>query len=74
MLAQLLRQNGGCQVTIAAPQGLKMDLAKSLDAADTYIELSRSDPSAQFAKLKEDNPYGFDIGSLAMKTARLLLM
>lgn len=64
MLAQLLRQNGGCQVTIAAPGGLKMDLAKSLGAADTYVELSRSDPSAQFEQLKEDNPYGFDIGEL----------
>jgi hypothetical protein len=63
MLAQLLRQNGGCQVTIAAPKGLKMDLAKSLDAADTYIELSRESPEAQFQKLKADNPYGFDIGT-----------
>jgi D-arabinitol dehydrogenase (NADP+) len=62
MLAQLLKQNGGCQVTIAAPAGLKMDLAKSLDAADHYIELSRSDPESQFAKLKSENPYGFDIG------------
>lgn len=63
MLAQLLRQNGGCQVTIAAPKGLKMDLAKSLDAADTYIELSRESPQAQFDQLKKDNPYGFDIGT-----------
>lgn len=62
MLAQLLRQNGGCQVTIAAPKGLKMELAKSLDAADTYIELSRESPEAQFEQLKKDNPYGFDIG------------
>ena len=62
MLAQLLRQNGGCQVTIAAPQGLKMDIAKSVEAADTYIELSRSDPEAQFAEIKKNNPYGFDIG------------
>lgn len=61
MLAQLLRQNGGCQVTIAAPKGLKMDLAKSLDAADTYLELSRDNPDAQFAQLKKDNPYGFDV-------------
>lgn len=62
MLAQLLRQNGGCQVTIAAPKGLKMDLAKQLDAADTYIELSRESPEAQFNQLKKENPYGFDIG------------
>lgn len=67
MLAQLLRQNGGCQVTIAAPQGLKMDLARNLGAADTYIELSRSDPSEQFAKLKGDNAYGFDIGKSMTK-------
>lgn len=62
MLAQLLRQNGGCKVTIAAPGGLKMELAKSLDAADQYIELSRNDPAKQFAQLRAENPYGFDIG------------
>ena len=62
MLAQLLRHNGGCSVTIAAPGGLKMDLAKSLNAADIYVELSRENPEEQFAKLKEDNPYGFDVG------------
>lgn len=50
-------------MTIAAPKGLKMDLAKSLDAADTYIELSRESPQAQFDQLKKDNPYGFDIGT-----------
>ncbi|KAH7154965.1 chaperonin 10-like protein [Dactylonectria estremocensis] len=61
MLAQLLRQNGGCKVTIAAPGGLKMELAKSLEAADEYIELSRSDPAKQFAQLRAENPYGFDI-------------
>lgn len=66
MLAQLLRQNGGCQVTIAAPKGLKMDLAKDLDAADTYIELSRDNPEAQFEQLKKDNPYGFDIGKFSI--------
>jgi len=39
-----------------------MKLAKSLDAADTYIELSRKDNKPQLEKLKADNPYGFDIG------------
>jgi D-arabinitol dehydrogenase (NADP+) len=62
MLAQLLRQNGGCQVTIAAPEGAKMNVARSLGVADTYVELSRSTPEVQFAQLKKDNPYGFDIG------------
>ncbi|KAK4130853.1 GroES-like protein [Trichocladium antarcticum] len=61
MLAQLLRQNGCSQVTIAAPGGAKMDLARQLSAADTYVELSRTDPAAQFAQLKQDNAHGFDI-------------
>lgn len=39
-----------------------MDLAKNLEAADHYVELSRSEPAAQFEQLKKDNPYGFDIG------------
>lgn len=34
VLAQMLRQNGGCNVVVAAPQGLKMDLAKKLGAGD----------------------------------------
>lgn len=38
-----------------------MDIAKDLDAADEYIELDRKDPDAQWAKLKADNPYGFDV-------------
>ena len=33
-LAQMLRQNGGCRVVVAAPEGLKMELAKKLDAGD----------------------------------------
>ncbi|KAK7430548.1 hypothetical protein QQZ08_002840 [Neonectria magnoliae] len=72
MLAQLLRQNGGCKVTIAAPGGLKLDLAKSLDAADTYIELSRSDPGKQFAQMRAENPYGFDIVVEATGSVRIL--
>jgi threonine dehydrogenase-like Zn-dependent dehydrogenase len=60
-LAQLLKHNGGSHVVIAAPGGLKMDLAKKLEAADEYIELSRSNPEAQFQAIKDANPYGFDI-------------
>jgi D-arabinitol dehydrogenase (NADP+) len=62
MLAQLMRHIGGCQVTLAAPEGLKMDLAKTLDAGDAYIELSRDDPEPQLRGIKENNPFGFDIG------------
>ncbi|KAI9874391.1 MAG: hypothetical protein M1823_007695, partial [Watsoniomyces obsoletus] len=56
VLTQMLRQNGGCHVVVAAPGGLKMELAKSLDAADEYVELSRKDPGPQFEKLKKENP------------------
>ncbi|KAH8899524.1 NADP-dependent mannitol dehydrogenase [Thozetella sp. PMI_491] len=72
MLAQLLRQNGCSQVTIAAPEGLKMNLAKSLDAADTYIELSRSNPGPQYEQIKKDNPYGFDIVIEATGSVKIL--
>ncbi|KAG9311768.1 chaperonin 10-like protein [Chiua virens] len=61
ILAQLLKLNGAVKVVIAANKGVKMDIAKQLDAGDEYIELDRKDPDAQWAKLKADNPYGFDI-------------
>eukprot|EP00914_Ancora_sagittata_P019231 GHVO01038385.1.p1 GENE.GHVO01038385.1~~GHVO01038385.1.p1 ORF type:complete len:145 (+),score=18.63 GHVO01038385.1:3-437(+) len=38
-----------------------MDIAKQLDTADEYIELDRENPGLQWQKLKEDNPYGFDV-------------
>lgn len=61
VLAQMLKQNGACHVVIAAPEGLKMDLAKKLDAADEYIALSRTNPQEQFEKIKKDHIFGFDI-------------
>lgn len=61
MLGQLLRQNGCSQVTLAAPGGPKMELARQLGAADRFVELSRADAGPQLAQLREDNPYGFDI-------------
>lgn len=48
-----------------------MDLAKSLDAADTYIELSRENPDEQFAQIK-DNTYGFDIVVEATGSVKIL--
>jgi D-arabinitol dehydrogenase (NADP+) len=72
VLTQMLRQNGGCHVVVAAPQGLKMDLAKSLDAADVYVELSRSNPGPQFEQLKKENPYGFDIVVEATGSVKIL--
>ncbi|KAJ5727062.1 hypothetical protein N7493_004882 [Penicillium malachiteum] len=63
ILAQPLLQNGRCHMVIAAPAGVKMELAKSLDAADEYVELPR-DSQASAARMEElaaDHPYGFDI-------------
>ncbi|KAL0958168.1 hypothetical protein HGRIS_000331 [Hohenbuehelia grisea] len=61
ILAQLLKLNGAHRVTIAANKGIKMDIAKQINAADEYIELDRQNPEAQWQKLKDDNPYGFDV-------------
>jgi len=61
ILAQLLKLNGAARVVIAANKGIKMDIAKQLEAGDEYIELDRQNPDPQWAKLKADNPYGFDI-------------
>lgn len=72
VLAQLLKCNGGCEVTIAANAGTKMALAKSLNAGDTYIELDRQNPEAQWAQIKKDNPYGFDIVIEATGVPKLL--
>ena len=61
ILAQLLKLNGASKVILAANKGIKMDIAKQLDAADEYIELDRQNPEPQWAKLRKDNPYGFDV-------------
>ncbi|KAK2461014.1 hypothetical protein APHAL10511_006955 [Amanita phalloides] len=61
ILAQLLKLNGASRVVIAANKGIKMDIAKQLEAGDQYIELDRQKPEAQWAELKQDNPYGFDV-------------
>lgn len=61
ILSQLLKVNGASKVVLAANKGIKMDIARKLDAADVYVELDRENPESQWKKLKEDNPYGFDI-------------
>ncbi|KAL2195842.1 chaperonin 10-like protein [Corynascus similis CBS 632.67] len=74
VLAQLLRQNGASHLALAAPAGPKMELAKQLDAADTYIELSRGADAAaqQLEQIKRDNPYGFDIVIEATGSTQIL--
>jgi len=71
ILAQLLKLNGASRVVIAANKGIKMDIAKDLEAGDEYIELDRQNPEAQWAKLKQDNPYGFDVVVEATGVERL---
>lgn len=61
ILAQLLKLNGASRVVIAANKGIKMDIAKQLNAGDEYVELDRKNPGPQWEQLKKDNPYGFDV-------------
>ena len=38
-----------------------MQIARNLEAGDEYVELDRENPAPQWAKLKEENKYGFDV-------------
>ncbi|KAJ7432896.1 chaperonin 10-like protein [Mycena galericulata] len=60
ILSQLLKLNGASKVVIAANKGVKTELARSLDAADKYVELDREAPDEQWAQIRRDYPYGFD--------------
>jgi threonine dehydrogenase-like Zn-dependent dehydrogenase len=42
ILAQLLKLNGASKVVLAANKGIKMDIARKIDAADEYIEASQT--------------------------------
>ena len=59
------KHSGISQLTVAALEGSRMDLAKTLDVADFYVPLSLDEMIAtpQWAQIKKDNPMGFDIGS-----------
>ncbi|KAI0340368.1 NADP+-dependent D-mannitol dehydrogenase [Trametopsis cervina] len=61
ILAQLLKLNGASRVVVAANKGIKTEVAQQLKAGDEYVELDRENPTAQWEKLKQDNPYGFDV-------------
>ena len=61
ILAQLLKLNGASRVVVAANKGVKTQIAKDLHAADEYVELDRDRPEEQWAKLRTDNKYGFDV-------------
>ena len=74
ILSQLLKLNGAHRVVLAANKGIKMDIAKQLNAADEYIELDRQNPGPQWEQLKKDNPYGFDIGAFSYPVTPLLML
>jgi len=61
ILAQLLKLNGASRVVIVANKGIKMQIARQLDAGDEYVELERDGPHSQWEKNKEDYKDGFDV-------------
>ena len=61
ILAQLLRLNGAARVVVIANAGVKTLIAKAINAADDVIELDREAPGEQWNRLREENPYGFDV-------------
>jgi D-arabinitol dehydrogenase (NADP+) len=55
-VADAAQIGGAGHVTIAANKGLKMDLARQLDAADAYIDLDRQNAKSQWEQIKKENP------------------
>lgn len=74
MMAQFLKRSGVSQLTIAALEGSRMDLAKKLDVADFYVSLSRDDMIAmpQWAQILKDHPRGFDVVVEASGNSKVL--
>jgi D-arabinitol dehydrogenase (NADP+) len=48
-------------LTIASKGGPKLDLARKLNLADSYITISDDEPHVQLETLASNNPHGFDI-------------
>ena len=59
VLAQLLKQNGAVNLTVAAPPGPKLALAERL-SADRAVSIDRNDPEIHRRALKQISPNGFD--------------
>uniref|UniRef100_A0A0W0FW66 Alcohol dehydrogenase-like C-terminal domain-containing protein n=1 Tax=Moniliophthora roreri TaxID=221103 RepID=A0A0W0FW66_MONRR len=73
MISQLLELNGASRVALVSNKGIKMDVAKQVNAADKYLELNRHNLEEQWKKFKEDNPFGFNVVVEASGSARLLV-
>jgi len=52
---------GAGHITVAAPKGIKMDIARKVEAADAYIDLDRANADEQWAQIKKDNPCKLDL-------------
>jgi len=60
LLAQLLLHGGAARITVAAPSGHKLDVARSLGVDETVL-LDRADPSRSTRQLHQLAPSGFDV-------------
>ncbi len=70
ILAQLAKLNGAVHLTVAAPAGQKLDLAKKL-GADEIVPIDRDDFSKSKTDILASQPRGFDTVIEATGVARL---
>ncbi|KAK0303162.1 hypothetical protein LTR01_008308 [Friedmanniomyces endolithicus] len=61
LLAQLLKLNGTANLTIASKPGPKLDLAKRLNLADSFVAISDTNAKEDVDALLQSSPHGFDI-------------
>jgi len=60
------------QLTIASKPGPKLDLARKLDLADSFVTISETDTQSSMDDLALVNPHGFDIVIEATGSASVL--
>jgi D-arabinitol dehydrogenase (NADP+) len=60
VLAQLLVHGGAARVTVAAPTGFKLALAREY-GVDTTVQMDRANPGASLATLRDAAPDGYDV-------------
>ncbi|KAK3624053.1 hypothetical protein LTR56_021248 [Elasticomyces elasticus] len=72
LLAQLLKLNGTANLTIASKAGPKLDLARSLNLADSFVTISDADAKDDMDALRQAHPHGFDIVVEATGAASVL--
>ena len=60
LLAQLILHGGASHLTVAGPTQFKLDLARSF-GVDRVVRISRDDPAAALAQVRELEPDGYDV-------------